>query len=47
MAKLQSQTSAEVSSLCLVGVTVRFWLLSHRQKADYQGLTRDVCFPSL
>jgi len=33
-----------VSSLCLVGVAVYIWLVSHAQKVDYQGLSKEVFF---
>lgn len=29
------------------GVVIYFWLVSHRQKVGYQGLSKDVCFPPL
>lgn len=45
--KISKPISALMSNLCLVGVAVCFWLVSHSQKIDCQGLSNDVHLPSL
>lgn len=46
--KTSKSNSAVMSNLCLVvGVAACFWLVSHRQKIDCQGLSKDVHLPSL
>lgn len=43
--KTSKSNSALMSTLCLVAAC--FWLVSHRQKIDCQGLSKDVHLPSL